>query len=114
MPQHALRRIKAASHHLVHRDVGREAISDPLEVEQRGLLADPVVARSDPEELGPLHDPQVRELPAPEEVLDQRRALLDRGPRVREEGGALLDRREQPDGVEGHVPPYAWPAYTHN
>ena len=86
--------------------VGADAVGQPVVVEQRVLVERRGVvalvdAGADLQELGPLHDPELGELLALEEGLDQLGALVGAG--VGEEGADLRGRRVEPDHVDGHA-----------
>ena len=88
----AARSRQQALHDVVQRRVGQHLVPQPLEVEQRALRIDHVVARADFEQLGPFHHPQVGEFLAAEQPVHQPVALG--GVRSADEGAGLLRRRQ--------------------
>ena len=63
------------AHNLVDRDVGKHLVAQPVEVGERRLLAELILPRTNLEQLGELHHPQVRELGPVQERLDEMLAL---------------------------------------
>jgi hypothetical protein len=98
--ERAARRREQFADDLVERRAGPDPVAEPLVVELEPLRAD-AVDGADLEQLGPLHDPDVAELLAREQRIDQLLALLR--VRVGEELRALGRRGEQADEVHVHA-----------
>ena len=88
---------KQLAHHLVHRDIVGDLVLQPVVVQQHRLVAH-LVGRPDLQQLSPFHHPELDELFAAEELIDELRALVFF--LVRGEARVFFGGGKQADDVE--------------